>query len=565
MNKQGKRLLSILLCMVLLFTALPGSLGILVDAEDDNEITIIVGSDFQNKNGNSAGKNQVGYILEAMEEDGITQADAFFFCGDYDYDTERTDYYATNSGIEALQSVMSTVVDEENMIFVQGNHDVPSKTTLSGNNDPENGDYGVFVINNDDYMVNNDDEETVRVTAQHLIEYLNEKIAIGYDKPIFILSHLPLHYSMRTQGEGDGQYANYLFDALNAAGEKGLNLFFLHGHDHSNGWDDYLGGAAVFLKKGDEILIAQNSQLTYQTETLQFTYLNAGYVGYYNNENGADDTLTMTAIKIQNNQVTFTRYDKKGVHDLKSAGVRNSYKGESGYEPNKTVYTSPQTVELTAVSDKTPLSDFITIPKTGRQYTRITSADQLMDGGQYLLIYDAIPNYFVLPQVVTKANDEGVSRIGFDLESTSAFGAPYIYGEYADKEWTFMAAEDGWRIGHDGKNIKLTKTTKTAITATLEDEGNVFTIIGDNCGFVFQSGDYVMNYNARHLMNAFTGYPTVFYIYQFTGYVTEEVIEDGNDTPVPNENTWLTVVVIVSVLVVIGAATIGVIVWKKKH
>lgn len=560
MNKHGKRLLSLLLCMVLLLTALPGSLGILVDAEGDSEITIIAGSDFQNKNGNSAGKNQVRDILDAMEEDGITQADAFFFCGDYDYDTERTDLFATNSGIEALQSVMSTVVDESNMIFVQGNHDVPSKTTLSGNNDPESGAYGVFVINNDDYMVNNDDEEAVRHAAQNLTAYLNEKIAAGYEKPIFILSHLPLHYTMRTQGEGDGQYANYLFDALNAAGEKGLNIFFLHGHDHSNGWDDYLGGSAVFLKKGDEILIAQSSQTEYEQKTLQFTYLNAGYVGYYNNHNGADDTLTMTAIKIQNNQVTFTRYDKKGVHDLKSAGVRNSYKGESGYEPNKTVYTSPQTVELAAVSDTTPLSDVMTIPQTGRQYTRITSADQLVDGGQYLLIYDGVPNYFMLPQVVTKANDEGVSRIGFELESTSAFGDAYVYGEYADKEWTFTATDGGWRIGRDGKNIALTKTEETAITATLQEGGDVFTVSGDNCGFTFQNGFYVFNYNARHLMNAFTGYPTVFYIYQFTGYVTEDI----GDNPVQNQNIWIPIV-IVSVLVVLCAIGIGIVIWKKKR
>lgn len=226
-------------------------------------------------------------------------------------------------------------------------------------------------------------------------------------------------------------------------------------------------------------------------------------------------------------------------------------------------------MELTTISDKTPLSDFITIPKTGRQYTRITDADQLVDGGQYLIIYDGSPNYFVLPQVVKKANDEGVSRIGFDLESTSVFGAPYVYGEYADNEWMFTAAEDGWLIGHDGKNIKLTKTTQTAITATLEDEGNVFTVTGDNCGFIFQSGNYVFNYNARHLMNAFTGYPSVFYIYQFTGVVTEDVTQDVTqdvgETPVPNDNKWLVVVVIVSVLVVVCAAGIGVVIRKKRR
>ena len=559
MKKIGKQLLVVVLMVALLtMSVVIGKTALLAETTEP-ELTIIVGSDFQNKSGNSAGKKQVSYILEAMAEDGITKADAFFSCGDYDYDTERSDLSATNSGIEALQSVMSTVVDEENMIIVQGNHDVPFQTIISGNNDPQSGAYGVYVINQDDYMMNNREETTIKCTAQRLTDYLNEKIAAGYDKPIFVLSHLPLHYSMRTHNDGDGRHANYLFDALNKAGEQGLNIFFLYGHDHSNGWDDYLGGSAVFLKKGDPILIAQNSKTEFKEETLAFTYLNAGYMGYYNNENGADDTLTMTAISIANNQVTFTRYSKDGVHDLKSAGVRNSYKEEDAYEPNETVYTSPQTVNLTAVSNQEALPTVMNLPKIGRQYTRIKSADQLVDGGQYLIIYDGAPNYYVLPQVVTNADTEGVKRTGFNLLATYGFGAEYAYGDYADREWTFTKTEAGWLLTYNGAQVKLTQTEETAITATLEETGDPFTIVGDNYRFIFQSGDYVFNYNARQLMNAFTDYPSTFYIYQFTG-VVEEDTEDVGNMQIP----WVPIIIVIAVVVIACGAGIVILQRRKK-
>ena len=180
----------------------------------------------------------------------------------------------------------------------------------------------------------NHDESTIKRTAQNLIEYMNGKLAARYDKPIFVVSHLPLHYSMRTKKDGDGQYVNYIFDVLNKAGEKGLNIFFLFGHDHSNGWDDYLGGARVYLKKGDTIQIAQSSKDNFKREKLQFTYMNAGYVGYYTRVNtNADDTLTMTSFDITANGVKINRYSQSGICGLKAVGVTNTYQGETGYDP----------------------------------------------------------------------------------------------------------------------------------------------------------------------------------------------------------------------------------------
>ena len=314
--------------------------------EEKLQTRIIACSDFQAKTGNFASQENMMEILEVMEDDGIDEADAFFCCGDYDYE-----YSDTEEGISALVDLMSGYVLEDNMIFVQGNHDeIESGTgglSLSGNNDPLDGEYGVFVINEDDYMWYNDKEDVVKNTANQLKIYLDEKIKEEYSKPIFVLSHLSLHYSMRTYYDGDGMYAKYIYDEIDKAALNGLNIIFMYGHNHSNGWDDYLGGASVFLNKGDSILISDGTKYKYETYTLNFTYMNAGYVGYYGYVNeGADSTLTMSVIDIYESKVEFNRYSKDGLHNLKSEGVRNSFKSEFQYEPNLTIYPSPQIITL---------------------------------------------------------------------------------------------------------------------------------------------------------------------------------------------------------------------------
>ena len=335
-----RKVLLLLLTLILIITQ-----GCTNAKYETAETVIIACSDFQNPNGSKAGKNEILSIITSIESDGINSADALLFCGDYDYETYN-DQEKVIDGIANLKSAFSGFVDGQ-MVLAQGNHDTPAGTngmSKSGANDPTNDAYGVFVINNDDYMWYNSDEEAIKNTAVSLNNYLTDKINAKFKKPIFILSHLSLHYSMRTVNDGDGMFANYIFDVLNSAAESGLNIIFLYGHNHSNGWDDYLGGSSVFLAKGDKILIAQADRTIYKEETLNFTYMNAGYVGYYSNVNGADDSLTITVFKIDGDGLTICRYSKNGLHLLKSKGVRNSYKNEIGYEVNKNEYTSPQVV-----------------------------------------------------------------------------------------------------------------------------------------------------------------------------------------------------------------------------
>ena len=362
MNRRhfGSRFIKIALAFIVLsviavstFTA--GSKAFAKSAET----VIIAASDWQNPEGSKACSDRFASILERIKNDGITHADGFLFCGDYDYDGYGIDN-SVLEGISAIKEALDGFTDTENTVFAQGNHDTPAATngmSRSGNNDPKSGKYGVFVINNDDYMWQNSDENKIIATSNSLKAYLAEKATANYANPIFIVSHLSLHYSMRTFYDGDGMYSKHIFDLLDQGGKNGLNIVFLFGHNHSNGWDDYLGGSSVFLKKGDEILIAQNSKTEYETEKLSFTYMSAGYVGYYNNHNGADDTLTMTVFRIVGNELVINRYSSTGLHPLKSSGVRNSYKNETAYQPNLTEYKSPQ--KLTLYEIERPKDDIL--------------------------------------------------------------------------------------------------------------------------------------------------------------------------------------------------------------
>ena len=386
------------------------------DADSGSSVpaTVIACSDFQNPKGNEAGARTVTNILTQMQSAGYKSADGFLFCGDYDYYTVGSTS-STEAGITALKNAVTSTYDtltDDRMVFVQGNHDAAGSTGLAASGAHDADGYGVFVINEDDYMWNNSSESRIQQTANNLKSYLDAKVTAKYAKPIFVVSHLPLHYSMRTRNDGDGKYANYIFDVLNEAGANGLNIIFLYGHDHSNGWDDYLGGAAVYLAKGDQINIAQGSKTAFNVETLNFTYMNAGYTGYYSAVNtGAETTLTMTVFSITGDAVTVERYSTDGVHNLKSKGVTNNHKNESGYyAPNTTVYGSPKEISLTAVTPQATVTNG-NVSVTAAGLTGLTAAKKTVtfDTSKY----SAYASYDINPAGYTPG-DKATVKITLD-------------------------------------------------------------------------------------------------------------------------------------------------------
>ncbi len=366
----SKRIVALFLALVMLCGLLP-VMAFAAEGGSSTPTVVIAGSDFQAPGGDTEGVANVTAILTQMQEDYLS-IDGFLFSGDY-----TNEYPTSGSALQPHLNQLKNTVEgfygtDLHEVYVQGNHDQVTQGTggLSGTgaHDPDSGKYGVYVIDEDDYQWYNNDASRIRTAADNLQTYLNGKVADGFTAPIFVVSHLPLHYSLRTKNDGDGKYAKYIFDVLQAGGQAGLNIIYLFGHDHSHGWDNYLGGACIYLPEGDSINIAnEGSQSSYQAYNLAFTYMNAGYVGYYTdkgsgttNTSGVDDTLTMSVFAITDTTVTVSRYSASGVHNLKARGVQNVEKDTGNTEvKNLTVYASPRTEQLNlqlAPVVKTPVS-----------------------------------------------------------------------------------------------------------------------------------------------------------------------------------------------------------------
>ena len=352
------RVISFGITLMMLISLLTMQVSATAAQESENATYVISGSDFQHPNGGSYNADIVKNIFAAMQEDGVTNPYGFLFAGDYGHQ---------ESDAKPLQyAVNNTFPDLTHKVYIQGNHDdVAATYTIkdepiaeSGNHDPEegNGPYGVFVLNNQDYTASyyptgtysslakslEEVKERTEAVAALLEEYLNEKVKDNFTKPIFIVSHLPLHVTARTyqamsneeaaksyadegSPETTGLYAKTIVDVLNAAGEKGLNIIFLYGHDHGWGFDSVIGGDCTYLAKGEEMRYANGGtpeEMNIESATLNFTYLNAGFTGYYQYDSltkqvtANDGALTMTLFKITDDTVEVYRYDQNGKYDL---------------------------------------------------------------------------------------------------------------------------------------------------------------------------------------------------------------------------------------------------------
>ena len=361
-HTTGKKLLALLLTLIMILSLLPTS----VLATGSEPTVVIAGSDFQNKAGDKAGAATVTSILTQIQKD-YTSVDGFLFAGDYDQDTHNSNTEVTK-GITALMEAVQAKysnINYENTILVQGNHD-NAHDDIDATGGHDFAGYGTFVLNEDDYPDGNSSSSGVKRLADNLTEYLNRRLETAPNEPVFVVSHLPLHYCYRTYNNGNGVYAKYLYDAMYAAAEKGLTIFFLFGHNHSGDHDSYLGGSSIFLTPEDSIWLCQpgNQKSKPEEHPLNFYYMNAGYVGY--SEDDADNTLTMTTFEITDNSIVVNRYDTEGKHKLKSAGRHNASNDDSGY--GYPVYTkvveSPYTVPMVANVTQTdePTGTVVTAP-----------------------------------------------------------------------------------------------------------------------------------------------------------------------------------------------------------
>ncbi|MCD8335450.1 MAG: metallophosphoesterase [Clostridiales bacterium] len=330
-----------------------------VEAEPELLATLFFASDYQYKEGWPQPAETLSSLLDAVSSAGY-QLDNAILCGDYTYLKGLSNYEASpEESIAEIKSIFTAYDpdwDAEDMVFVQGNHDALTES-LNETGLYEYEDYLVYVLDTQyDFPWKQGAlglEETVQNAAAEMEACFDELIADGETRPVIIAGHVPLHYSGRTssqQGTGDNLYSSYIFNVVNDAATE-LDCIYLFGHNHSKGWDSYMGGSCVYRAVGDSLLLPAFSEGavatdTFSVETLNFTYLNAGYLGYFS-DSGAADTLTCTICEIYEDEIVLTRCSVDGVCELSADGAANPYSDDTGLISSDyygTALPSPQVI-----------------------------------------------------------------------------------------------------------------------------------------------------------------------------------------------------------------------------
>lgn len=592
MQKLSKRSVSIFLTLLFVLSAFApaaGTFELQAAAQTPaagESVTVVACSDFQYRNsvpeayssglgttasGDAGGKALLQAISAQMANAGVSNADGFICAGDYDYDLNSRNTTSqiniTSGAIAAMKEGVSAITsDDTAFVNIQGNHDPQSTaggTAPSGDNDPASGAYGVFVINERDYQWKTSglDENATLQAAENLRRYFNSKIAVDYTAPIFVVSHVPLHYTMRSKNDGETIYARHIFDVLQEAGEQGLNIIFLYGHNHTNGWDDYLGGSKVFLTKGDSINItALRDKDSFTVETLNFTYMNAGFTGHYehwNTRTGVGTAtaassasfdlgdLTMTRFDITGENVVITRYNTQGATYLKAMGVRNVHENETAYDPDESEVPGSYTLSLTAAVDDSEYEiDPVVYADTGSDtdsgegkiYPRITDASQLVSGERYVLVYLGYQNaagtsftafnsnYLLNHTLKTASNLTGFTPRA-DADKYDGTLSDTIEGDFAAYEFTFTKSGSQWKLSDDSGQVTMTRSgTTNSFNVSYTSSGTPFNVVASsqsNCFLLtatVSSIELVVDHNeSANIINGFrksnSGRQIVFAIY----------------------------------------------------
>lgn len=292
---------------------------------------ILFCSDFQ---GDDAFATLTSIAAQAKKAGNNPEISAW--CGDYVdgsvyADGSDTSQSTMKSRLANLKSAITGNWADIEFLLAQGNHDWSgwvADGTLASTGAHEYDDYIMYVINEDDfpwwqagYMTYSDTDvckAKVEQTAATLKTYLDAQIAADCTKPIFIYTHVPMHWTWRSTTRAswwsDNIYAATLFNVINNAG-KDLDLVFIHGHNHGEYYGTYPENSCTeFFVAGDTIRIPNGtvaSDGNYTTETLNFTYMNAGYIGKINTsyENPIN---TASVFTITDTQILMNRYTTTG-------------------------------------------------------------------------------------------------------------------------------------------------------------------------------------------------------------------------------------------------------------
>ncbi len=303
-------------------------------------------SDTHNKSGNQAA-NRLGSWLDIVADKygGIT---LMAFGGDMaNASASQSDYWTlTKADMDQLDSRgVEGVYTTGNHEHSPGQYSASStdasqqkfKITTEG---AEGDNYRIFCLGSESSSSNYSNQ------ISSLTSYLNR---VGNDKPIFIITHFPLHYYGSSSSWWGGRTTTGAADVIdvlnNAVANNGQKIVFLWGHNHteSDTYYDYI------YKPGDSFPTTNGGA----NKTIQFYYGAAGCMSDSEYGTGSASVKGKGLVVTINskNQLSFTYYNASGA-DVSEGGTYTEQDAVAvtgiTLNPTSTTVKERATVQLTA-------------------------------------------------------------------------------------------------------------------------------------------------------------------------------------------------------------------------
>ena len=410
---MNKRLLAVLLCLVLIVGLMPFGAFAVSDSETaavatettaaadqaNADLTYLAfTSDVHNGTSSANSANRLGTWLKNVTNKIGDTIDVMNFCGDFGSASAQEAQYWTYAQAVLDAADNSGVVKDK--VYTTGNHEFMNGQYGRTSNSVKNGftrlgqarntsNYIIYAFGVHDWDNYSDHYDTGDIST--LDSYLGSLSAADQAKPIFILTHFPIH---RFQSRSTSN-ADQVVNVLNKYSEKGYDIYYLWGHNHTVADTHY-----------DEVFTG-----SLDGTAIKFTYLAAGCMADSEYGQSAAVKGKGLVIGIDGTEVkSMTYYDVNANDVTEHGGV------------------APTVAPTSAPSGTTPVS-----------------------GKQYLIICDGY--------ALTTAPGESYSNGENTAYSyTGLAGKSYSSGMTVttDMVWTFTSSGNGYLISNDGKYLNGT-------------------------------------------------------------------------------------------------------------
>ena len=242
-----KRLLSVLLILMLLFSMIPGTAAFAKTA--DGKTVVAFTSDVHNAANNGSRDRLLSWIDSV--ENTIGEIDYMGMCGDMGEANTRGEQWW--NFVEAVMDAAESKIGSGNVFYTTGNHEYYNGSYASTTNAmasrylvdqkapvPGSENFQLYCLGTDNW--DNSQDNYTQAQINKLTAFL-EGIDDDDTRPIFIITHYPLHTNQSDSSSGGwGSYGGYgrvtanasgVINALNAAASRGKTIIFLWGHNHS--------------------------------------------------------------------------------------------------------------------------------------------------------------------------------------------------------------------------------------------------------------------------------------------------------------------------------------------